>query len=101
MGPIVARLHRAGGCEEPTYSICSPHPHAPPAHLMHTHAQLQPDDVLVVNMGPHYTRTMGFAAWAKHVDAMAQAVRQVLAATPRLTIVWRTSFMVKVGTRVG
>ena len=47
-------------------------------------------------MGPHYTRTMTFAAWVAHVDVVAQALKEAMAKVPRLMLVWRSSFMTEV-----
>ena len=52
--------------------------------------------MLIINMGPHYTRTYTFANWQTHVDVLAAALKVTLADTTGITVVWRTSFMTKV-----
>ena len=51
-------------------------------------------DVLVINMGPHYSRTMMFKDWVVFMDRVVVELKSIIAKTGA-TVVWRTSFLMK------
>lgn len=51
-------------------------------------------DVVVLNMGAHYTRTMTFGQWKEHIDQFAQSIKQTIERTGAV-MVFRSSFMWK------
>ena len=64
-------------------------------HLIRQSLQpVRSGDVLVINLGPHYARTMMFQHWKSLVDQLADELKTIMART-KARVVWRTSFLMK------
>ena len=51
-------------------------------------------DILIISMGPHYSRVLTFQDWVAFMDDVAAELKSIIAKTAA-TVVWRTSFLMK------